>query len=41
MDFTNVRDIIGGTLKKIKFEFIYGGRPSYRANTAIDRKKVT
>ena len=39
MDFTNVRDIIGGTLKKIKFEFMKGAGPSYRGKTVTDRTK--
>ena len=39
MDFTSVRDIIGGTIKKIKIEFIQRGGPQYRAKTAIDRTK--
>ena len=33
MDFTYVYIIIGGVIKKIKIEFIYGGRPSYRTKT--------
>ena len=40
MDFTNVCIIIGGIIKEIKIEFIQGGRPSYRAKTARDRKKI-
>ena len=39
MDFTYVRDIIGGTIKKIKIEFNQGERPSYRAKSARDRTK--
>ena len=29
MYFTHVRNITGGTIKKIKIEFMYGGRPEY------------
>ena len=34
MDFTHESN--KGTLKKIKIEFIYGGRPKYRAITVRD-----
>ena len=40
MDFTYVCIIIGGIIKEIKIEFVWGGRPSYRAKTARDRKKI-
>ena len=36
MDLTNVREIIEGTLKKIEFEFMKGGGPSYRLKTVRD-----
>ena len=39
MDFTHVQNITGGIIIKIKIEFILGGRPSYRAKTAMDRTK--
>ena len=36
MDFRYVREIIEGTLRKIKFDFMKGGGPSYRAKTVRD-----
>ena len=36
MDFTYVRIIIGGTVKKIKIKFIQGGELSYRGKTVRD-----
>ena len=41
MYFTHVRNITGGTIKKIKIEFILGGSPQYREKYAIDRTKMT
>ena len=36
MDFTHENNIIAGTLKKIKIEFIQGGKPLYKAKTVRD-----
>ena len=39
MDFTYGFIIIGGIIKEIKIEFIYGGSPSFRAKTVRDETK--
>ena len=36
MYFTYLRNINEGTLKQIKIEFNYGGRPKHRAKTVRD-----
>ena len=39
MDFTYVRNIIGGIIRKTKIKFIQGGRLLYRAKPVRDRTK--
>ena len=41
MDITYVCIIIRGTISKIKIKFMWGGRPSHRAETMNTERKVT
>ena len=41
MDVTYVCVIIGGTIRKIKIEFIFGGGPAYKAKTMRTERKLT